>query len=77
MSGLADDAYNTNPMLMKENLDPLMPDGKAKARIAYRVMPGEFIMGNINIIAKVETLTGNTYITQRPFNVAVEFPLPR
>jgi hypothetical protein len=62
---------------MHDRLDPLMPDGKAKARIQFSILPGEIIMENINIIAKVETLAGNTYITQKPFNVAIEFPSPR
>ncbi|MBL7858306.1 MAG: toxin-antitoxin system YwqK family antitoxin [Cyclobacteriaceae bacterium] len=45
---------------------------KGVAEITYVVPPGTFIMEQVNIVAKVETLLGNDYITQIRYNVAAE-----
>ncbi|HEX6891227.1 MAG TPA: hypothetical protein VF141_11040 [Chryseolinea sp.] len=40
--------------------------------LKYDLQPGGFIMEELNIIAAVETLQGNTYITQRKYNLAID-----
>lgn len=40
--------------------------------LEYNLRPGMFIMERINVIARVKTLQGNYYITQRAYNVAAE-----
>ena len=40
--------------------------------IVYYLPVGGFIMEKVNIIAKVKTLQGNFYLTQRSYNVAIE-----
>lgn len=47
-------------------------DPTGVAIISYRLPPGGFVMETINIIAKVQTLQGNYYITQRKYNLAIE-----
>lgn len=42
------------------------------ATIDYNLPPGAMVMETINIVAKVKTVQGNYYITQRKFNVAAE-----
>ncbi|MCZ8355902.1 MAG: toxin-antitoxin system YwqK family antitoxin [Cyclobacteriaceae bacterium] len=43
------------------------------ATLDFQMPQGTFIMKTINIIAKVKTLQGNYYITERKYNVSVEF----
>jgi hypothetical protein len=45
---------------------------KGVSEIIYYLMPGQFLMEQINIIAKVKTPLGNEYVTQRKYNVAIE-----
>jgi hypothetical protein len=40
--------------------------------LRYDLQPGSFIMEELNIIAAVETLQGNTYIAQRKYNLAID-----
>lgn len=40
--------------------------------INYFLYAGDFIMEEINIIAKMKTVQGNYYITKRKYNVAIE-----
>jgi hypothetical protein len=47
-------------------------DRTGTAEINYTVLPGSFIMEKVNIIAKIRTTQGNTYLTQRLVNVAAE-----
>lgn len=47
-------------------------DRFGNADIEMTVLPGQFIMENVNIIAKVKTALGNYYITEKSINVAVE-----
>lgn len=42
------------------------------AVLKYHMPPGSFIMEEVNIIAVVETILGNTYVTQRSYNVAID-----
>ncbi len=43
-----------------------------KGRLRFDLPPGGFRMEEINIIAAVETIYGNTYITQRTYNLAID-----
>lgn len=40
--------------------------------IVYNLTPGRFLMEELNIVARVRTLQGNTYITQRTYNLAID-----
>jgi hypothetical protein len=40
--------------------------------IVYNMAPGTFIMEELNIVARVKTPQGNTYITQRTYPVALD-----
>lgn len=51
----------------------LQDEIKRVGRLSYTLPPGGFIMDELNIIATVETVYGNTYITQRPYNLAIEY----
>lgn len=42
------------------------------ARVDYNVGLGDFLMDDINIIAKVKTDLGNYFITQRRYNIAID-----
>ena len=58
---ITDDLYNL-----------LMNERKKTGQLTYHVAPGRFVMEEVNIIAVVETTLGNTYITQRSYNVAID-----
>ena len=54
------------------NAGKIYKQNKGKAEIVFDVRPGMFIMKEVNVIAKVKTTMGNTYITQKKYNLAVE-----
>jgi hypothetical protein len=45
---------------------------KNEAEIVFTLPPGSLVMEKLNIIAKFKTVNGNYYITEVPYNVAVE-----
>lgn len=45
---------------------------KGVGEIRYQIRRGGFLMEKVNIVAKVKTLQGNYYITQKEYNVAIE-----
>ncbi len=47
-------------------------DRYGKADITFQLLPGQFIMEKVNIIAKIKTTLGNYYIAQKSTNVAIE-----
>lgn len=49
----------------------LMDESRRVGLIRYRLLPGEFIMQELNIVAVAETLNGNSYVCQKTFNVAI------
>jgi hypothetical protein len=58
---------------LTENLYFVFFDQARKTGILkYDLQPGAFVMEELNIIAAVETLLGNTYITQRKYNLAID-----
>lgn len=50
----------------------LLNEARKTGELRYNLPPGGFIMEELNIIAAVETLQGNTYITQRKYNLAID-----
>jgi hypothetical protein len=42
------------------------------AELVYNLPPGGFLMKELNIIARVRTLQGNVYVTQRTYNLALD-----
>jgi hypothetical protein len=59
---------------LSDNLYYVMLDEQRKTGILkYNLQPGGFLMEELNIIAAVETLQGNTYITQRTYNLAIDY----
>lgn len=47
-------------------------DRYGTAEIVYPLLPGQFIMEKVNVIAKIKTALGNYYITEKRFNIAAE-----
>lgn len=47
-------------------------DRYGKADITFHLLPGQFVMEKVNVIAKIKTTLGNYYITQKSMNVAIE-----
>jgi hypothetical protein len=41
--------------------------------VQYNLAAGEFVKEQLNIVAVVETLNGNSYVTQKKFNVAIRY----
>jgi hypothetical protein len=58
---ITDDLYNL-----------LINEKNKTGQLTYHLAPGRFVMEEVNIIAVVETILGNTYITQRSYNVAID-----
>lgn len=50
----------------------LLDEQKKTGVIKYNIPPGAFLMEELNIIAAVETIYGNTYVVQRTHNLAIE-----
>ena len=50
----------------------LLNQNKKTGQLEYHLPPGGFKMEEVNIIAVVETLMGNTYVTQRTYNLAID-----
>ena len=50
----------------------LTVDSKGVGTLTFTLPQGAFMMKDVNIIAKVKTLQGNYYITQRRYNLAIE-----
>lgn len=58
---------------LSDNLYYILQDQKSKTgELKYNLPPGGFMMEEVNVIAAVETLQGNTYVTQRVFNLAID-----
>src|SRR5688572_3929050 len=50
----------------------LMDQSEKKGMLTYQLAPGSFAMEELNIIAEIETILGNTYVTQRTYNIAID-----
>ena len=51
----------------------LQDESKRVGKLTYTMPPGGFMMEELNIIAAVETIYGNTYISQRSYNLAIDY----
>lgn len=49
-----------------------LSDTKGEADLIFSLPPGSLLMERINIIAKFKTINGNYYITELPYNLAIE-----
>lgn len=47
--------------------------GPGRSALEFDVAPGTFSMQQLNIIAKVRTALGNTYLTERAHNLSIEY----
>lgn len=47
-------------------------DTKGEADLIFSLPPGSLLMEQINIIVKFKTINGNYYITELPYNLAIE-----
>lgn len=57
---------------LNDDLDYILLDEATKtAELTWRLVPGSFVMEEVNIIATFETLMGNTAIVQRKYHVAL------
>lgn len=56
---------------MTNNSVPL-DGGRRVGVIRYRLLPGDFVMDELNIVAVVETLNDNSYVCQKTFNVSIK-----
>lgn len=50
----------------------LLNQNERTAELRYSLPPGGFKMQELNIIAVVETILGNSYVTQRTYNLAID-----
>ncbi|MBA4054130.1 MAG: hypothetical protein C0490_05410, partial [Marivirga sp.] len=58
---------------LTDNLYYILQDQSTKTgELKYNLSPGRFVMEEVNVIAAVETLQGNTYVTQKVFNLAID-----
>jgi hypothetical protein len=55
------------------DLERIPAAGAGKAEMIFNVSQGQFLMETVNLVAKVKTVQGNFFITERPYNVSVEF----
>ncbi|HYC85285.1 MAG TPA: hypothetical protein VEB86_08690 [Chryseosolibacter sp.] len=62
----------TDGRYIGKQAEKLFVDRQGRASIVYNLAPGDFVMEKINIIAKIRTDLGNSYITQIPYTVAIK-----
>jgi len=64
----------TKSACLSDDLYQILQDETRRVgRLTYNLPPGGFMMDELNIIAAVETVYGNTYITERAYNLAIEY----
>ena len=62
----------TDGQYMNDRLLPIKSKKKGMIELKYTLMPGQFMMEKLNIVAKTETKLGNPFITQKQYNLAAE-----
>lgn len=63
----------TNTGCLQYSLEALLMDPKTETgRLNVDLQPGQFLMYDFNFIAKVETMSGNIYITQKRYPLSVK-----
>lgn len=63
---------NLKANCLHSDLERIYADGKDKAMFVYTLGYGQFVMENVNFIAKIETIAGNVLVVQKTVNVAIE-----
>jgi hypothetical protein len=58
--------------LTDRNYFILLTEDQKTGKIVYSLSPGQFIMEELNIVAVVETILGNEYVTQQTYHVAID-----
>jgi hypothetical protein len=54
------------------NSNVLLDEARHTGIISYHLMPREFMMEELNIVAVAETLNGNSYVCQKTFHVSIK-----
>lgn len=54
------------------NIGVQMDESRHVGLVRYHLLPGDFVMEEVNIVAIAETLNGNSYVCQKTFNVAIK-----
>lgn len=67
---LTDGTYLSNK-LQKQNT----VNAKGELVLSFYLQPGNYVMKEINIIAKTATRLNNSFITSRRYRIAIEYPL--
>lgn len=50
----------------------LLSESDKTGKIVYNLSPGQFVMEELNLVAVVETILGNEYVTQATYHVAID-----
>lgn len=58
---------------LNERLTDVTPTGKDTGVIDITVQPGDLIKGNINVIARIKTITGNILVTQQQHALLIDY----
>ncbi len=53
-------------------LDPMLLVEKGKGQLGFYVPPGSFKMEEVHVVAVVQTMFGNSYITQTSYNLSID-----
>lgn len=49
----------------------LLSEAEKTGKLVYNLSPGQFVMEELNLVAVVETILGNEYVTQTTYHVAI------
>jgi MORN repeat variant len=58
--------------LTEKLISVMMDKSTGTGKIPYTLPPGAFMMEELNFVAELETMSGNTFITQKKFYVSIE-----
>lgn len=58
---------------LHDALQDVPAEGKDKGMITIHVVPGESVKGIVNVIARIETIAGNTLVTQQTHQLEIDF----
>lgn len=66
---------NLNDGCLHDGLIPIRPTGKDKGEMSYKMVPGQMLTEQVNIVAKIETIAGNILVKQRSYKVSIDHHL--
>lgn len=64
-----------NDGCLHDGLIPIRPTGKDTGEIGYKLVAGQTLTEQINIVAKIETIAGNILVKQISYKVSIEHHL--